>query len=84
MKKVSNRCKSCQVETSLLGAFTSLKIMIFCLIFLFGRCNNLKYIMQEANNMRKRGFSPKVIEKYKLNKFQKLADLLNPTQRRTI
>jgi hypothetical protein len=40
--------------------------------------------MQEANNMRKRGFSPEVIEKYKLNKFQKLADLLNPTQRRTI
>jgi hypothetical protein len=46
--------------------------------------NNLKYIMQEANNMRKRGISPIVIEKYKLNKFKKLADLLNPTQRRTI
>jgi hypothetical protein len=33
LKKVSNRCKSCQVETSLLGAFTSLKIVIFYLIF---------------------------------------------------
>jgi hypothetical protein len=38
------------VDTSLLGAFTSLKIMIFCLIFLFGRCNlKHQYVLYVEN-----------------------------------
>jgi len=35
------------VEISLLGAFTSLKIMMFCLIFLFGRCNKFEELLAD-------------------------------------
>jgi hypothetical protein len=40
--------------------------------------------MEIAELMRKKRFSPIHIENYKSNEFQKIADLLNPTQRRTI
>lgn len=47
--------------------------------------NKLKKIMTEAENMRKKGFSPKNIENYKSKEFQKIANrLLNQTQRRII
>ncbi len=46
--------------------------------------SNLKEIMREAENMRRRGKSSTVIEEYKLKKFQEIADRLNQTKRLTI